>query len=65
MPVPTRPLPSGDRPDARGTFDRVEKGEKEMFPDPTSQSLAESWRSGAAKALERQYAALVAEPVSS
>jgi hypothetical protein len=31
-----------------------------------SESLAESWRSGAAKALERQYAALVAaEPVKS
>ena len=31
-----------------------------------SKSLAESWRSGAAKALERQYAALVgAGPVPS
>ena len=65
MPVPTRLLPSDDRPVARGIFDRVEKGEKEIFPDPTSESPAESWRSGAAKALERQYAAFVAEPVSS
>ena len=31
-----------------------------------SESLAQSWRSGAAKALEGQYAALVAaEPVKS
>jgi NAD(P)-dependent dehydrogenase (short-subunit alcohol dehydrogenase family) len=51
---------------ARAIFDGVENGEEDIFPDPMSQSLAESWRSGAAKALERQYAALVAaEPVSS
>jgi hypothetical protein len=30
-----------------------------MFPDPVSQSSADRWRSGAAKALERQCAALV------
>jgi NAD(P)-dependent dehydrogenase (short-subunit alcohol dehydrogenase family) len=49
---------------ARAIFDGVEKGEEEIFPDPMSASMAESWRSGAAKALERQYAALVAaEPV--
>jgi NAD(P)-dependent dehydrogenase (short-subunit alcohol dehydrogenase family) len=51
---------------ARAIFDGVENGEEDIFPDPMSQSLAESWRSGAAKALERQYAALVAaDPVSS
>ena len=50
---------------ARAIFDGVEKGEEEIFPDPMSASMAESWRSGAAKALERQYAALVAaEPVT-
>jgi NAD(P)-dependent dehydrogenase (short-subunit alcohol dehydrogenase family) len=38
----------------------VEKGEEDIFPDPMSQSMAENWRSGAAKVLERQYAALVA-----
>jgi len=43
---------------ARAIFDGVEKGEEDIFPDPMSQSMAESWRSGAAKALERQYAAL-------
>ncbi len=49
---------------ARAIFDGVEKGEEDIFPDPMSQSMAESWRSGAAKALERQYAALVeAKPV--
>ena len=42
---------------ARAIFDGVEKGEEEIFPDPASASMAESWRSGAAKALERQYAA--------
>jgi NAD(P)-dependent dehydrogenase (short-subunit alcohol dehydrogenase family) len=51
---------------ARAIFDGVEKGEEEIFPDPTSESMAESWRSGAAKALERRYAALVEpEPVKS
>jgi NAD(P)-dependent dehydrogenase (short-subunit alcohol dehydrogenase family) len=50
---------------ARGILDGVEKGEEEIFPDPMSQSMAESWRSGAAKALERENAALVeAAPVA-
>jgi NAD(P)-dependent dehydrogenase (short-subunit alcohol dehydrogenase family) len=44
---------------ARAIFDGVEKEEEEIFPDPLSQSMAESWRSGAAKALERQNAAFV------
>lgn len=51
---------------ARAIFDGVENGEEDIFPDPASASMAESWRSGAAKALERRYAALVgAEPVKS
>ena len=37
---------------ARAIFDGVEKGEEDIFPDPMSQSMADSWRSGAAKALE-------------
>jgi NAD(P)-dependent dehydrogenase (short-subunit alcohol dehydrogenase family) len=45
---------------ARAIFDGVEKGEEDIFPDPMSESIAESWRSGAAKALEREYSALVA-----
>jgi len=51
---------------ARAIFDGVEQGEEDIFPDPMSASMAESWRSGAVKALERQYAALVAaQPVTS
>jgi NAD(P)-dependent dehydrogenase (short-subunit alcohol dehydrogenase family) len=51
---------------ARAIFDGVEKGEEDIFPDPMSESIAESWRSGAVKALERQFAAVVqAEPVES
>jgi NAD(P)-dependent dehydrogenase (short-subunit alcohol dehydrogenase family) len=44
---------------ARSIFDGMENGEEDIFPDPLSQSMAESWRSGAAKALEREQAALV------
>jgi NAD(P)-dependent dehydrogenase (short-subunit alcohol dehydrogenase family) len=58
---------------ARAIFDGVEEGEEDIFPDPMSQSMAGSWRSGAAKALEREYAAIAeqyaaiaeAEPVRS
>jgi NAD(P)-dependent dehydrogenase (short-subunit alcohol dehydrogenase family) len=50
---------------ARAILDGVENGEDDIFPDPLSASMAESWRNGAAKAFERQYAALVAaEPVT-
>jgi NAD(P)-dependent dehydrogenase (short-subunit alcohol dehydrogenase family) len=44
---------------ARGIFDRLERDEEDIFPDPTSQSVADGWRNGAAKALERQFAAFV------
>ena len=44
---------------ARAIFDGVENGEEDIFPDPLSASLADSWRDGAAKELERQNAALV------
>ncbi|MEP7188233.1 MAG: SDR family NAD(P)-dependent oxidoreductase [Roseiflexaceae bacterium] len=51
---------------ARAIFDGVEKGQEEIFPDPMSASMAEGWRSGAVKALERQFAAYVeASPVKS
>jgi short-subunit dehydrogenase len=43
---------------ARAIVDGMEKEEEDIFPDPMSQSMAESWRSGAAKALEHQYAAV-------
>jgi NAD(P)-dependent dehydrogenase (short-subunit alcohol dehydrogenase family) len=45
---------------ARAIFDAVENGDEDIFPDPMSQLVAESWRGGAAKALERQNAAFVA-----
>ena len=50
---------------AQAIFDGVENEDEEIFPDPFSQMLAESWRMGAAKELERQNAALVqADPVA-
>jgi NAD(P)-dependent dehydrogenase (short-subunit alcohol dehydrogenase family) len=51
---------------AQAIFDGVENGQEDIFPDPMSQAWFESWHSGAAKALERQNAALVeAEPAKS
>jgi NAD(P)-dependent dehydrogenase (short-subunit alcohol dehydrogenase family) len=50
---------------ARAILDGVENGEEEIFPDPMSQSMAESWRGGAVKVLERQNAGLLeAAPVA-
>ena len=46
---------------AVGIFDGLENGEEDIFPDPASRSMAEGWRTGVAKALERQYAAFVPE----
>ena len=46
---------------ARAVFDGLENEEEEIFPDPMSQSVAEDWRGGFAKTLERQYAAIAAE----
>ena len=49
---------------ARAILDGVENEEEDIFPDPMSQSLAESWRNGSAKGLERMLAAYVgAQPV--
>jgi NAD(P)-dependent dehydrogenase (short-subunit alcohol dehydrogenase family) len=49
---------------ASAILDGVDDGEEEIFPDPLSATMAESWRSGAAKGLERQNAALLhAQPV--
>jgi NADPH:quinone reductase-like Zn-dependent oxidoreductase len=44
---------------AQGIFDGLEKGEEDIFPDPTSRSIAEGWRAGAVKALEHQFASFV------
>ena len=46
---------------ARAIFDGLENGEDEIFPDPTSATLAEGWRNGVAKTLERQNAMLLEE----
>jgi len=46
---------------AAGIFDGVERGEEEIFPDPTSQTLADGWRAGVAKALERRINAIALE----
>lgn len=45
---------------ANGILDGVESDEEDIFPDPQSAAMAESWRGSAAKALERQNAAFVA-----
>jgi NAD(P)-dependent dehydrogenase (short-subunit alcohol dehydrogenase family) len=46
---------------ARAIFVGIENGDEEIFPDPVSASMAESWYSGAAKAFEREYAGMVSE----
>jgi NAD(P)-dependent dehydrogenase (short-subunit alcohol dehydrogenase family) len=54
-------------PDAvgQGIFDGLQNKEEDIFPDPASQSIAEGWRTGVAKAFERQYASFVpAQPVN-
>jgi NAD(P)-dependent dehydrogenase (short-subunit alcohol dehydrogenase family) len=49
---------------AQAIFAGLQNGDEEIFPDPMSESVAQSWRTGAAKALERQFAGLLdAEPV--
>ncbi len=50
---------------AAGIFDGLARGEEEIFPDPASASVAEGWRAGAAKALERQFAVFVPESAAS
>jgi NAD(P)-dependent dehydrogenase (short-subunit alcohol dehydrogenase family) len=50
---------------ATGIFDGLEKGEEELFPDPASQSIAEAWRSGVSKTLERQFAAFAPKDAAS
>lgn len=42
-------------------FEGLEKGEEDIFPDPASLSIAEGWRTGVVKALERQFTAFVPE----
>ena len=42
---------------AAGIVDGIEREDEEIFPDPMSLTMAEAWRSGANKALEREFAA--------
>ena len=46
---------------AVGIFHGLENGEEDIFPDPTSWLLADGWRAGVAKALERRINAVVLE----
>lgn len=50
---------------AQGIFDGLEKNEEDIFPDPASRSIAEGWRTGVSKALERQFAAFVPQRAAS
>jgi hypothetical protein len=42
---------------AQGIFDGLARDEEDIFPDPASRSIADAWRAGPAKALERRFAA--------
>jgi NAD(P)-dependent dehydrogenase (short-subunit alcohol dehydrogenase family) len=46
---------------AAGIFDGLENGEEDIFPDPTSRTLADGWRTGVAKAFERRINAILLE----
>uniref|UniRef100_UPI003F493D06 SDR family NAD(P)-dependent oxidoreductase n=1 Tax=Actinomadura sp. CA-154981 TaxID=3240037 RepID=UPI003F493D06 len=45
---------------AQAIFDGVANGEEDIFPDSASRTMAAGWRSGPAKELEREYAAIAA-----
>jgi len=49
---------------ARAIVDGIEKEEEDIFPDPMSGNIADGWRSGVTKALERQFAAYTPENVA-
>jgi NAD(P)-dependent dehydrogenase (short-subunit alcohol dehydrogenase family) len=44
---------------AQGIYDGLENGEQDIFPDPASRPVADGWRTGVVKALERQFSALI------
>jgi NAD(P)-dependent dehydrogenase (short-subunit alcohol dehydrogenase family) len=44
---------------ARGIYDGLSRAEEEIFPDPASQQIAEGWRNGVSKVLERQFSSFV------
>lgn len=45
---------------AQAILDGLEAGEEEIFPDPLSAQLADSWRNGPTKAFEHEFALAVA-----
>ena len=49
---------------AQAIFDGLENGEEEIFPDDMSRSIADLWRNGIAKALERQFRGFTPENVT-
>jgi NAD(P)-dependent dehydrogenase (short-subunit alcohol dehydrogenase family) len=49
---------------ARAILDGVERGDEDIFPDPMSAGVANGWRNGAGKALERQFAAYTPESLA-
>jgi NAD(P)-dependent dehydrogenase (short-subunit alcohol dehydrogenase family) len=49
---------------AGAIFDGLAKDDEDIFPDPMSKPVAEGWRAGVAKALERQFAAYTPESVA-
>jgi NAD(P)-dependent dehydrogenase (short-subunit alcohol dehydrogenase family) len=59
------PIPKAT-PDAaaRAIFDGVDNGDEEIFPDPMTEPMADGWRVGAVKELERANAALLAASLS-
>jgi NAD(P)-dependent dehydrogenase (short-subunit alcohol dehydrogenase family) len=50
---------------ASAILEGVEQGEEDIFPDALSGSMAEGWRNGVVKALERQNAGLVTQTANS
>lgn len=49
---------------ARAIFDGMERDEEDIFPDPMSGGIGDSWRNGMIKAMERQFAAYTPESVA-
>jgi NAD(P)-dependent dehydrogenase (short-subunit alcohol dehydrogenase family) len=49
---------------AAAIFDGLDRGEEEIFPDPMSQSMANGWRNGVVKDLERRVAAILPKSVT-
>ncbi|WP_242660914.1 SDR family NAD(P)-dependent oxidoreductase [Mycobacterium alsense] len=45
---------------AAAVFDALQRDERDIFPDPVSQSIAHRWPSSPASELERQYARMLA-----